>query len=283
MKLETLWCLSPNLDSMSEVLNLGDAELPLGDVTYVMGVINVSPDSKNTHTIAHSVDDALLMADRYRQWGATLIDLGGQSSHLDNPTIASADEISKVVPVIEAMVAEEHLVAIDTWKPEVAQASVESGAVIINDTGGLADPAMREVVAATGVAAIAVYVEGSNPHDVTNVEIRDDKAEHTADRFRHLLSELESVGIENVIIDPGIALNYRGDYESYTRMQLSVIAGSDHLHSLGKPVLIPIPRKRDGHRVAAYISLALEHRADIIRVHDVAMACDLVRLFGRTR
>jgi dihydropteroate synthase len=283
MKSGTLSYLSPNLDSMSKVLNLGDSHLPLGEVTYVMGVINVSPDSKNTHTIAHSVDDALLMADRYRQWGASLVDLGGQSSHFDNPTIDAADEISRVVPAIEAMVAEGHLVAIDTWKPEVAQASIDSGAVIVNDTGGLADPEMREVVARSGVAAIAVHVEGSNPHDVADVEIRDDKAEHTAEKFRRLLSELEAVGIENVIIDPGIALNYLGDYEAYTQMQLAVIAGSDHLHSLGKPVLIPIPRKRDGHRVAAYISLALEHGADIIRVHDVAMACDLARLFARSR
>ena len=65
-------------------------------------------------------------------------------------------------------------------------------------------------------------------------------------------------------------------------MQLQVIADADHLRSLGKPVLIPIPRKRDGHRLAVYIGLALEHQADIIRVHDVAMACDLVQLFGRT-
>jgi dihydropteroate synthase len=64
-------------------------------------------------------------------------------------------------------------------------------------------------------------------------------------------------------------------------MQLEVIAGSEELHNLGKPVLIPIPRKRDFHRVIAYIALALEHRADIIRVHDVAVACDLARLFDR--
>ncbi len=84
-----------------------------------------------------------------------------------------------------------------------------------------------------------------------------------------------------MIIDPGIALNYRSHYESYTRMQLQVIADSAALHDLGKPVLIPIPRKRDFHRVVAYISLALEHRADIIRVHDVAVAADLARLFDR--
>ncbi len=247
-----------------------------------MGVINVSPDSKNTHTVARSVDEALTMADRYRQWGATLIDLGGQSSHLDNPTIEAADEISRVVPAVEALAADGHVVAIDTWKPEVADAAVVAGAVIVNDTGGLVDPEMRAVVAGHHVAAIAVHVEGANPHAVDEVEIRNDKAERTADGFRALLVDLAEEGIDNVIIDPGIALNYRGAYEAYSRMQLEVIAGSGHLHDLGKPVLIPIPRKRDGHRLAVYVGLALEHRADIIRAHDVAMACDLVRLFGRT-
>ncbi len=248
----------------------------------MMGVINVSPDSKNTHTVARSVDEALTMADRYRQWGATLIDLGGQSSHLDNPTIEAADEISRVVPAVEALAADGHVVAIDTWKPEVADAAVVAGAVIVNDTGGLVDPEMRAVVAGHHVAAIAVHVEGANPHAVDEVEIRNDKAERTADGFRALLVDLAEEGIDNVIIDPGIALNYRGAYEAYSRMQLEVIAGSGHLHDLGKPVLIPIPRKRDGHRLAVYVGLALEHRADIIRAHDVAMACDLVRLFGRT-
>jgi dihydropteroate synthase len=247
-----------------------------------MGVINVSPDSKNTHTVAQSVDQALTMADRYRQWGATMIDLGGQSSHYDNPTIEAVDEISRVVPAVEALSAEGHSVAIDTWKSEVAEAAVEAGAVIVNDTGGLAEPAMRDVVRRSGVVAIAVHIEAANPHAVGAVEISDDKAQRTADGFRVLLEELAADGIHDVILDPGIALNYRGDYEAYSRMQLDVIAGSDHLRSLGRPVLIPIPRKRDGHRLAAYMGLALEHEADIMRVHDVAMACDLVQLFGRS-
>jgi dihydropteroate synthase len=263
-------------------LALGDHVLPIGGVTHVMGVVNVSPDSRNTHTIARSVDEARLMADRYRDWGATIVDVGGQSSHLDNPTVAATDEISRVVPVVEALVAEGHLVSVDTWKPEVAEAAIVAGAVIVNDTGGLTDPEMRSVVADAGVTTVAVYVEGSHPHDVGEIDIREDKASHTVAKFRALLDDLASWGIDNVILDPGIAINYRGDYEAYSRMQLAVISGADALRSLGKPVLIPIPRKRDGHRMAVYIGLALEHEADIIRAHDVAMACDLVRLFGRT-
>lgn len=267
---------------MTEGLRLGSAELPLGGLTHVMGVINVSPDSKNTHTVARSADDALLMADRYRRWGAALIDLGGQSSHYENQTISSADEISRIAPVVEALVAEGHLVAIDTWKPEVAKVAVDAGAVIVNDTGGLGDAEMRAVVADSGVAVVAVHIEGENPHAVDQVEIREDKAEHTAAGLRRMIEQLSSEGIDNVVVDPGIALNYRGDYEAYTRMQLEIIADSEFLHTLGKPVLIPIPRKRDAHRMAAYVALALEHEADIIRVHDVALACDLTRLFGRS-
>jgi dihydropteroate synthase len=262
-------------------LQLGTTALPLGDVTYVMGVINASPDSKNLHTVATTVDDALLMADRYLTWGASIIDVGGQSSHYDNATIAVADEVSRVVPIIDALAAEGHIVAIDTWKPEVAAAALDAGAVIVNDTGGLKDPDMRDVVARHNAAAVAVYVEGSNPHEVDQIEISADKAATTADFFRALLADLELQGVVNVIVDPGIALNYRGDYEAYTRMQLEVIASAAELHALGRPVLIPIPRKRDFHRVIAYMSLALEHKADIIRVHDVAVACDLAKLFGR--
>ena len=262
-------------------LDLGRRQLPLGELTYVMGIINVSPESNNIHTVARSVDEALLMAHRYREWGATIIDIGGQSSHYDNPTIPESEEISRVVPVIEALVAEDQLVAIDTWKPRVAAEAVAAGVVLINDTGGLRDRGMREVVVATGVAAVAVYIEGSNPHDVGEIEVRPDKAIATAQAFATLIEELAVAGITNLILDPGIAINYRGDYEGYTRMQLEVIAGSKPLHDLGKPVLIPIPRKRDLHSVSAYITLALEHRADIIRVHDVAVACDLARLFGR--
>ena len=85
-----------------------------------------------------------------------------------------------------------------------------------------------------------------------------------------------------MILDPGIALNYRGDYRAYTRLQLEVIRESASLHELGKPVRIPVPRKAEDHRVMAYISLALEYGADFIRVHDVEEAADLVSLFGRS-
>jgi dihydropteroate synthase len=262
-------------------LRLGDVSLAFGDVTYVIGVINLSPESKNTATVATGVDAALTLAARYRDWGAAIVDLGGQSSHYDNPTIDASLEIARLIPVVEALLSEGFLVSVDTWKPEVARAALASGVQIINDTGGLTDPEMRRVIAPSSSAAVAVYVEGNHPHDVGTVDTEPEKAFRTAEVFRRRLAELAADGIHKVVLDPGIALNYRGDYEAYTRLQLEVIRDSAELHALGRPVLIPIPRKAQDHRVMAYITLALEYGADFIRVHDVEQATDLVRLFGR--
>jgi dihydropteroate synthase len=141
---------------------------------------------------------------------------------------------------------------------------------------------MRQLAATPGIGAFVMYIEGEHPHAVGEVEIRADKADTTAAWLQARLDELAAVGVTETILDPGISINYPGDYAAYTRMQLDVIRGLAAIRRLGRPVLVPIPRKKEDHRVAAYITMALEHEADIIRVHDVEMACDLVALFGRT-
>jgi dihydropteroate synthase len=246
-----------------------------------MAVINLSPESANQHTVASSPAGALDMAKGHREAGATIIDLGGQSSHYNNPTLAPEMELDRLLPVVASLADADFIVSIDTWKPEVAEACVKEGAVIINDTGGLTDPRMIDVLAANDVAAVMVYVEGDNPHDVGEIEHRPDKAVRTASVLEERIKGLVAAGVDQLIVDPGIALNYRGDYERYTQLQLDVIRQSRSFHDLGYPVLIPIPRKKEDHRVMAYVTLALEYGADVIRVHDVAEACDLVRLFGR--
>ena len=265
-----------------DALAVGGVNLEFGDVTYVVGVINLSPESKNTHTVATGIDEAVDLARRYRRWGATIVDLGAQSSHYDNPTIDPSLELDRLLPVVDALLDEGFLLSVDTWKPEVAREAIRRGAQIVNDTGGLIDPDMRQIVASSQAAAVAVYVEGDHPHDIDTVDTEPRKAARTAEIFRKRLDDLAAEGIEKVIVDPGIALNYRGDYQAYTNLQLEVIRESGSLHQLGKPLLIPIPRKAEEHRVMAYIALALEYRADFIRVHDVEQATDIVALFGRT-
>jgi dihydropteroate synthase len=265
-----------------DAIRLRTGDLAIGGVTHVMAVINLSPESKNRQSVAWAPEAALAMARRYRETGATIIDLGGQSSHYENPTIAGRLETERLLPAVRLLVADGFTVSVDTWKPDVAAACIAEGASILNDTGGLSDPTMRKLAATPGIGAFVMYIEGEHPHAVGEVEIRADKAETTAAWLRARLDELAAVGVAETILDPGISINYRGDYAAYTSMQLDVIRGLAAIRELGRPVLVPIPRKKEDHRVAAYMAMALEYEADIIRVHDVEMACDLVELFGRT-
>jgi dihydropteroate synthase len=262
-------------------LRLGPHRLTFADHTWVMDVINLSPESRNPQSVAAGVEEAVAMARQYRAMGAGLIDLGGQSSHYDNPTLDAEEELARLLPAVAALVEEGFVVSVDTWKADVARAALEAGAHLINDTGGLTDPAMRQVIREYEAAVVVVYLEGDNPHQVGAIDTSEGKPDRTAQALDRKLRELAAEGIDRVVIDPGIALNYRGDYGAYTRLQLEVIRAGAQFHRLGKPLLLPIPRKKEDHRVAAYISLALEYGADLIRVHDVAMACDLVELLGR--
>ena len=252
-----------------------------GDKTYVMGVINVSPESRNQHTVAKSVDGALRLARDYRQAGASIIDLGAQSSHFENAELSVDEELSRLLPALEVLVADGFVVAVDTWKPEVASAAAGAGAAIVNDTGGLQDPTMVEAVRQAAIPAVVMYIEGANPLEVDSMEFSDEKAATVAERLGDRLTQLAVDGITDVLLDPGLSINYRSDYRRYTLQQMQVIRGLGQLRRLGHPVLIPVPRKREYPRVMAYITLALEYGADVIRVHDVEAACDLVRLYGR--
>jgi dihydropteroate synthase len=172
-------------------------------------------------------------------------------------------------------------VSVDTWKPEVARAAVAAGARIVNDTGGLRDDAMVEVAATAGVAAVLVHIEGDHPLAVGERELREGRASEVAvvlaDRARSLVAR----GLTDLILDPGLSINYRSDYEAYGRLQLDTIRSLDELKAVGFPVLVPVPRKAQDHRMVAYLTLAIEHGADVIRVHDVDLACDLVTVLGR--
>lgn len=256
--------------------------LDFGDVTHVMGVINLSPESKNRDTFAPDVDTALAKAAAYRRAGASIIDVGAQSSVRGNAELTPGAEIDRLAAALEALVAEGHVVSVDTWKPDVARVAVELGAAIVNDTGGLADPAMVAVVAESGVVAVTMYLEGDSPLDVGEVTISDGVVDAMVATLGARLADLERAGATQLLVDPGIGITYGTDYTEYTRQQLRVVRGIDRLASLGAPVLIPIPRKAEPHRVMAFIALALEYGADVIRVHDVDAACDLVRLFDRS-
>ena len=252
------------------------------NVTHVMAVMNLSPESRVKHSVVATPAEALARARSYRELGASIIDLGAQSSHFENGALSPEVEIDRLLPTLELLVADGFVVSVDTWKPPVAAAAVAAGAEIVNDTGGLKDPAMVALVRDAGVGAVAMHIEGENPLEVGYRALEDGRPELVADGLRARIRELRAAGLTGTLfVDPGLSINYRSDYEAYGQLQLSTIRAMDALHAIGEPVLIPVPRKAITHRMLAYLTLSIEYGADVLRVHDVEAACDLVPLLGR--
>ncbi len=252
------------------------------NVTHVMAVVNLSPESRVTHSVVGSPAEALERARAYRELGASIIDLGAQSSHFENAALAPEVEIERLLPALGLLVDDGFVVSVDTWKPVVAAAAVAAGAAIVNDTGGLKDPAMVALVRDAGVGAVAMHIEGENPLEVGYRALEDGRPELVADGLRTRVAALRGAGVTGMLlVDPGLSINYRSDYEAYGRLQLATIRAMDALHTIGEPVLIPVPRKAIIHRMLAYLTLSIEYGADVLRVHDVDAACDLVPLLGR--
>ena len=259
------------------------ASLEFGpEITHVMAVVNLSPESRVAHSVVGSPAEALQRAREYRTLGASIIDLGAQSSHFENTPITPAEEIERMLPALELLVADGFIVSVDTWKPEVAEAAVAAGAAMVNDTGGLQDPAMVELVRDSGAGAVAMHIEGANPLEVGYRALEAGRPELVADGLRSRVMELRAAGVTGpLLVDPGLSINYRSDYEAYGQLQLATIRAMEALRITGEPVLIPVPRKAVTHRMHAYLTLSIEYGADVLRVHDVEAACDLVTLLGR--
>ncbi|MGZ6929510.1 MAG: dihydropteroate synthase [Acidimicrobiia bacterium] len=252
------------------------------DVTHVMAVVNLSPESRVKHSVVDSPAAALQRARAYRDLGASVIDLGAQSSHFENEPLTPEAEIARLLPALELLVADGFVVSVDTWKPAVARAAVDAGAAIVNDTGGLRDPEMLGIVRDGGVGAVAMHIEGANPLEVGDRNLEAGRPETVAALLADRVAALRAAGVTGpVLVDPGLSINYRSDYEEYGRLQLATIRGIDVLRESGAPVLIPVPRKAVTHRMLAYLTLSIEYGADVLRVHDVEAACDLVPLLGR--
>ncbi len=247
----------------------------------LMGVINRSPESANLDVYAPSPEAAVDLGAQYVEHGVRVIDVGGQSTNYDNPDIGIDEELRRLVPTVEALVEAGHVVSVDTWKPEVAKQVLGAGAALINDTGGLRDPAMVEVVAAAGAPAVLMYLEADTPNRARDYDTGPDKSVRIRATIERRMRELADAGVTQLIIDPGIAISYQTDYAAYTRVQFEVAENLDRLAALPAPVLYAVPRKDDRYRNIVLAALAMHSGAHMLRIHDVAEIADIARLMGR--
>lgn len=270
--------------------HLGEAVLAIGRRPLVMGIVNVTPDSFSDGGRYLDHDMAVAHALKLIQDGADILDVGGESTRPGATPVSCADELRRMLPVIEKLVGRVSVpISIDTSKAEVARQCLDAGALIINDVTALAgDPKMLEVAAASKAGIVLMHMQGTPQTMQKAPHYRDVMGDIVA-YFQQRLAEVTATGIEpqRLALDPGIGFGKTGQHN------LEILARLGELSRLGRPVCLGVSRKAFigkilerpvGERLAGSLAAVLfaqsKHAVQIIRTHDVRETRDAVSLFA---
>jgi len=272
---------------MEKSLTVGNFTFQWGKRTYVMGIINFTPDSfSGDGLVGEGVEGALQQARDYVEAGVDILDVGGESTRPGAEPVTASQEMDRVIPVIERFAGEFDVpISIDTYKARVARRALEAGADLVNDVWGLrADPEMKKVIAAHQVPVILMH----NRSDPSNAEVKKQLGgRYVGVKYKDLLEDVKgelmesvelalSAGIPqgHIILDPGIG------FGKTVQQNLELLNRLDEIRELGYPVLLGPSRKSfigytldlpPDERVegtAATVSIGIARGADIVRVHD---------------
>ena len=265
-----------------ETMVIGNREFDVKNHTYVMGILNVTPDSFSDGGKFNHLDAALAHAEEMIRDGADIIDVGGESTRPGYTKISDQEEIERTVPVIEALKKNFDVpVSIDTYKSEVAKATVAAGADLVNDIWGLKyDEQMAQVIADHHVACCLMHNRKNTEYKSFMKDMLDDLSE--------TISIAKNAGIEDdkIILDPGVG--FAKSYEN----NLEAIAKVGRLMELGYPVLLGTSRKSviglaldlpSDQRVEGTIVTsvyAVQKKCAFVRVHDVKENARAIRMMN---
>ena len=256
---------------MKKQIKIGDDIFAQSGHTYVMGILNVTPDSFSDGGRYDSVNEALKRARQMILEGVDLIDIGGESTRPGYEPISDEEEIERIVPVIEAI--KRHMdipVSVDTYKSAVAKAAIEAGADMVNDIWGLKDdPEMAKVIAETGVACCLMHNRKTTDYKDFMTDCLEDLKESIA------IAKAAGIEDDKIIIDPGVG--FAKTYEQ----NLQVLKHLNQFKTLGYPVLLGASRKsvigltldlQTDERLEGTLAttvMAVMAGASFVRVHDI--------------
>jgi dihydropteroate synthase len=262
---------SHKITSLTNLTVAGGQPLVWGRRTYVMGIINITPDSFSGDGLGTDIPAVVEQARRFQEEGADFLDLGAESTRPGHQPVSVEEELGRLLPALEAVAAQTTLpISVDTYKPAVARRALESGAVIINDIWGLkADPELAQVAAHASAPIILMHNQDHRTYQNLLPDICV-SLQRSAD-----LARQSGVPQGNIILDPGIGFGKTPDHN------LEVLRRLDELKALGYPLLVgasrkstiglvldlPVDQRLEG--TAATVALSIARGADLVRVHDV--------------
>lgn len=252
-------------------MKIGNKVIDLDERTYVMGILNVTPDSFSDGGKYNEIDEAIKRAKQMVEDGADIIDIGGESTRPGADYVSEEEEINRVVPIIKAIKSElDVLISIDTYKSKTAEEAIKAGADIINDVWGFKkDENMAKVAAKFNVPCILMHNREDKPY--TNL-------------MKNVLEDLiESINIaidagvkrENIILDPGIgfAKNYEenltvmNNLEEIVNIGFPVLLATSRKSMIGLALDLPVDKRVEG--TVATTVMGIMKGCKIVRVHDV--------------
>lgn len=242
-----------------------------------MGIVNLTPDSFSDGGRLAGVDEAVRYARRLVEDGAFVVDVGGESTRPGAVAVDPAEERRRILPLIERLVeAGDVIVSVDTRRPEVARAALEAGAHLVNDVGGLGDPAMRSVCADAGAAAVVMHMRGE-PGSMQHAPGYDDVVGEVERFLTERAEQAEADGVPSVLIDPGWGFGKRDEDNLALLRALSrlcaggrpLLFGASRKASLGRFAGVADPARRDPGSYVVHLEAA-RLGAAMLRVHDVA-------------
>jgi dihydropteroate synthase len=294
---------------MRHSVKIGAQEFEWGAHTYVMGILNITPDSfsgdglfpppSNLPPLAggDTKGGAVAQARRFVSAGAVILDVGGESTRPGAQTVSAEQELERVLPVVRALAAEfpEIVLSIDTYKAVVAEEALKAGAHLVNDVWGLrADPALAEVIARRNVPVVLMH----NRSKPSNAQVQEQLGgRYIGMQYDNLIADVKAelmgsvqkaraAGIpdEHIILDPGIG------FGKTVEQNLELLNRLDEIRALGFPVLLGPSRKSfigytlnlpPDQRVegtAATVAVGIARGVDIVRVHDVEMMARVAKM-----
>lgn len=269
-----------------KTLRCGELSLDLS-VPHVMGILNVTPDSFSDGGKHNGKVQAIAHAQQMIADGATVIDVGGESTRPGASVVEVDEEIRRVVPVVEALAELDVVISIDTSQPEVIQAAVAAGAHIWNDVRALTRPNALETAAELNVPVIIMHMRGEpttmnglDQYDNVTLDVIAELSQRVADALK------AGVKAENIMIDPGFG------FAKNAKQNLKLLKEFHQLNQLGYPILSALSRKRfigealggadAGQRAAGSVAghlLSIQQGACMVRAHDVKAMSDAIKVW----
>ena len=252
--------------------------LELGGAPWLMGIVNATPDSFSDGGRHQTIEQRLELAGSLLGAGAAVIDIGGESGVTNRPPVDPAEEIERIVPLIERVSQLGALISVDTYKPAVARAAIAAGAAIVNDVSGLRDPELADVCAQTGAALVLMHTRVPPKQKLFDPTL-DGRVMEDVEAFlreRIALALAHGMRFEQLMLDPG------PDFGKTPSQSVEMLRRLGELHSLERPLLLAVsrkdfigaltgrpPRARLAGTLAA-VGHGVQAGAHMLRVHDVA-------------